>query len=145
MSKLKFSIITSTDLIENILWILDDQNNGFENFIGNLPSYALGDLVQYAKDNWWIYGIWGKELEGIVIYQWPNKRTVNLHACSLNNKRNWIKYYKAVMMPEIAKHADYHMILLKKRESARKQLFERYGFKFKWDKGLNSYKSLQKL
>ena len=145
MSKLKFSIVTDEETVRSLLSILDMWNDGFKNFIGNLPSYDQDDLLQYAKDNWWIYGIWATDLEGIVVYQWVDEHTVNLHVCSLTNKRNWIKYYKAVVMPEIAKHADYHMILLKKHETARKRLFERYGFKFEWDKSLNSYKSLQKL
>ena len=146
MSELSFSIITEDETLEDILFVLDTWNKGFKNFIGNLPSYDPVDLLKYAKDNWWIYGVISDAgLEGVVIYQWPAKRIVNLHVCAFNNKRDWIKFYRESMMPEIAKHADYHLITLKKHERARLRLFEGYGFEFNWDESLNSYKSLQKL
>lgn len=142
---LELSIITEHETIAEVIAIIDEWNNGFENFISELESYKHDDLIQLAKENWWIYGAYSDELEGIAIYQWVNKETVNLHVCTFVNNRDWPKFYREKIIPEVAPHAKFQLILLSEAEQGQLKLFERYGYKFEWDNSIKSYKSLHKL
>lgn len=129
--KLKLSIITENETLENILVILN--------------HYGHGYTFEFLKEKCWVYAACTEELEGVCVFQWMDKRTVNLHVSTFNNNYNWVKYYKEVIVPEISKHADYQMILLEDSKKSLLRLFKGYGFNFEWDDDIKRHKSLHKL
>lgn len=142
MSELTIGMAIDQDVIENIVEILNDYNDGFY-----VDGLSIDEVVSDLKVNSFIYvGMAEGLIQGVFIFtRMKQPGYVNTHICVMNNKYNWHQFFVEQVHPEIAKHATTLYGIIKKEQKGLVRLYKKYGYDLKFDKDINRWIYLQTL